>query len=153
MSYYNKPPISGSGTARATGVRYTDGDGREYLYAYCAAAATKATPYQMSFGAYGVQNQALAAAATDTYIMVAAETASTGEYAKFWTRGEVDVTTASDAIAAAGYMFKVHTDGTVICTDATWDDEAVNEFAVGTQIEATATTHTMFLIGKPITWT
>ena len=153
MSYYNKLPISGAGNAQNTGQYTIDGNGRTKVHAYAAAAATAKTLYIMSFGQYGIQNQALSTAATDVHVMVAEKTLSTGEYGWFYLAGEVDVTTASDAQAAEGYMWYVHTDGTIKCRDAAFDDVKIDEFAVGTQIEATGTEHTMYLTGKTITWT
>jgi hypothetical protein len=152
MSYYNKLPISGAAGKHNAGVTCIDGKGREKMYCYAAAAATKGTIYTLSYGQYGPQNQANGAAATDVRVMVAEKTLSTGEYGWFILRGEVDTTTASDA-CTAGHTWKIHTDGTALCEDAAWDDTSVDTFAVSTQTEATATTHTLYLIGRNVTWT
>jgi len=154
MSYYNKLPTSGVAGKHNTGQIYMDGKGRTKVWAYAAAAATKNTLYIMDYGLYGVENLAMAAAATDVNVMVAEKTLSTGEFGWFVVQGEFDVITASDAIATVGLAWKIHTDGTALCTDAAASETAINEFAVGTQVEATGTTHTMYLMGlhNTVTW-
>jgi hypothetical protein len=135
-----------------TAGEFLDGDGRLKKWCYAAAAATKGTPYMLQWGALGAQNEALAAAATDVKLMVPEKTLATGDYGWFILEGEVDLTTASDAQAAVGYAWYVHTDATVLCRDAAPDNTKIDEFAVGTQVETTATTHTVYLMNKLITW-
>lgn len=133
------------------GIHY-DGDGRGRKQAYCNSAVTSGTAYVLGGGDHGCEAEAIGAAGTNVLLGVADKAYATGAFGWFIVEGEVDLTTASDAIATVGYAFKVHTDGTIICTDAAFDASAENEFAVGTQVEATATTHTVYMLGRHITW-
>jgi len=141
--------VDGARTAR--GIVY-NGDGQGMVYAYAVAACTALTPYYLTYTEYGREATALGTAATAVMIGAAKDTLATGEYGWFIVEGKVELTTASDAIGTAGLALKVHTDGTVICTDAAYSG-AANEFAVGLEVETTATSHTVYMIPREVTWT
>lgn len=138
------------GQRTARGIVYS-GDGQGKVYAYAVAACTKNKPYYLTYTEYGREATALGTAGTNVMIGAAEKTLATGEYGWFIVEGKVELTTASDAVGTAGNAFKVHTDGTVICTDAAYSG-AANEFAVGMEAEATATSHTVYMIPREITW-
>ena len=137
------------------GKRQTDAYGTELVYAYANGALVANTPYILDYGAYGVQATAPAAAATDVNICVADKAVASGSYGWVAVRGIHELLVAGDAKGTAADAIKVHTDGTIVSTDAAKSQTGVDEFAVFLEAHATGTSVTslVFLTGEIVTWT
>ena len=137
------------------GVRKTDAYGTEFVKAYAVQACVVNTPYALGIGAYGFQAVTPAAAGTDNQIVIADEAIATGAYGWLATRGVHELLVAGDAKGTAGDAIKVHTDGTVVSTDAAKSVTGIDEFAVLLEAHATGTSVTslVYLSDEVVTWT